>query len=166
MPIDFPNTPTSGDTYSVGTRTWAWDGSTWNLVSQVSFIDGMIVNGDISASAAIALSKLASGTSGQIIVANASGVPTWTSESGDVTISDTGATAISAGVVVNADINSSAAIALSKLASGTSGQIIVVDGSGVPTYVALSGDATISNAGVITNAWDQEGNVLVNQVFS
>jgi hypothetical protein len=78
--------------------------------------DGTIVNGDINASAAIALSKLASGTSGQIIVANSSGVPTWVSETGDVTISDTGVTAISSGVIVNADISSSAAIELTKLA--------------------------------------------------
>ena len=82
--------------------------------------DGTIVNADINASAAIALSKIASGTSGQIIVANSSGVPTWVSESGDVTISDTGVTAISAGVIVDADINASAAIAQSKISGLTS----------------------------------------------
>lgn len=52
--------------------------------------------------------------------------------------------------ITNAKVNTSAAIALSKLASGTSGQIIVANASGVPTYVTLSGDATISNAGVIS----------------
>ena len=39
---------------------------------------------------------------------------------------------------------------LDRLVSGTSGQIIVANASGVPTYVTLSGDATISNTGVIT----------------
>lgn len=39
---------------------------------------------------------------------------------------------------------------LDRLVSGTSGQIIVANSSGVPTYVTLSGDATISNTGVIT----------------
>jgi hypothetical protein len=57
---------------------------------------------------------------------------------------------IATGVIVNADVNTSAAIALSKLASGSSAQLIVANGSGVPTYVALSGDATISNAGALT----------------
>lgn len=52
--------------------------------------------------------------------------------------------------IVNADINSSAAIALSKLASGTNAQIIVASSGGVPTYVTMSGDATISNTGVVT----------------
>jgi len=52
--------------------------------------------------------------------------------------------------ITNAKVNTSAAIALSKLASGTSGLIIVANSSGVPTYVTLTGDATISNTGVIT----------------
>ena len=54
--------------------------------------------------------------------------------------------------ITNAKVSTTAAIALSKLASGTSGQIIVANSSGVPTYVTLSGDATISNAGVLTLA--------------
>ena len=110
--------------------------------------DGTIVNADINASAAIALSKLATSTAGNIIVYNSSGVPTSVAETGDVTISDTGVTAISSGVIVNADINASAAIALSKLASGTSAQVILGNSSGVPTYTTVSGDVTISDTGV------------------
>ena len=72
---------------------------------------------------------------------------------------------IATGVIVNADVNSSAAIALSKLASGTSAQIIVANSSGVPTYVALSGDATVSNAGALTvnkvTGWQTDVNDLV-----
>jgi trimeric autotransporter adhesin len=117
-------------------------------ITSTMITDGTIVNGDINASAGIALSKLASGTAGQIIVANSSGVPTWVSESGDISISDSGVTAIEAGVIVNADINASAAIALSKLASGTSGQIIVANASGVPTWVSETGDISISDTGV------------------
>ena len=32
MPIDFPNSPTSGDTYTVGTKTWQYDGTVWKVV--------------------------------------------------------------------------------------------------------------------------------------
>ena len=60
--------------------------------------------------------------------------------------------AVPDGEITNVKVNSAAAIALSKLASGTSGQIIVANASGVPTYVTLSGDATISNTGVLTLA--------------
>ena len=84
-----------------------------------------IVNADINASAAIALSKLASGTSGQIVVHSSGGVPTATTVSGDVTIDSTGNVQIAADKIVDADINSSAAIAYSKLS--LSGSITTTD---------------------------------------
>jgi len=86
-----------------------------NSVTSAKIVDGSIVNADINASAGIALSKLASGTAAQVVVHNSSGVPTATTVTGDVTISSSGVTAISSGVVVNADVSSSAAIAYSKL---------------------------------------------------
>jgi hypothetical protein len=39
---------------------------------------------------------------------------------------------------------------LDRLVDGSSAQIIVCDSSGTPTYVTLSGDATISDTGVLT----------------
>jgi hypothetical protein len=129
-------------------------------VTSTMILDGTIVNGDINTSAAISLSKLATSTAGNIIVYNSAGVPTAVAETGDVTISDTGVTAIGSGkvtstmildgTIVNGDINTSAAISLSKLASGTSAQVIVASSAGVPTYVTLSGDVTISDTGVAT----------------
>jgi hypothetical protein len=113
--------PTSGDFLK-------WNGSAWvnasgvvttsdsGTVTSTMIADATIVNGDISASAGIALSKLATSTAGNIIVYNSSGVPTAVAETGDITISDTGVTAIASGVIVNADISASAAIELGKLA--------------------------------------------------
>ena len=37
MAVDFPNSPTVGQTYTVGNRTWQWDGTSWNL--QTTSID-------------------------------------------------------------------------------------------------------------------------------
>lgn len=79
-----------------GTAITAGDTGT---VTSTMIADGTIVNGDINASAAIALSKLASGTSAQIVLANGSGVPTYTTVSGDVTISNTGVVSIAANSV-------------------------------------------------------------------
>jgi len=84
-------------------------------IASANIVNGTIVNEDISASASIALSKLATSTAGNIIVYNSSGVPTAVAESGDVTISDTGVTAISASVIVDSDISASASISYSKL---------------------------------------------------
>jgi hypothetical protein len=105
-----------------------------------------IVNADISASAAIAYSKLASLTSGQIIVGSSGNVPTATAVTGDITISNAGVT----GAVVNADISASAAIGFSKLAALTSGNILVGNGSNVATSVPVSGDVTLANTGAAT----------------
>jgi hypothetical protein len=127
-----------------------WDGTAWRsiTVNSSQIADGSIVNADINASAAIAHSKLASMTSAQVLLGNASNVPTSTTVSGDVTISNTGVTAISSGVIVNADINASAAIAHSKLASLTAGNVLLGNASNVPTSTALSGDVTVTSAGV------------------
>ena len=62
-----------------------------------------------------------------------------------VTTGDTGS-------VTNAMLAGS--IALTKLANLTAGQLIVGNSSNVPTGVALSGDATISNTGALTIAND------------
>lgn len=109
---------------------------------------GVIVNADVNASAAIAFSKLAALPSTQILVGSAGSVATAVTVTGDVTIGNTGVTAIASGVIVNADINASAAIDFSKLATLSSGNILVGSVSNVATSVAMTGDITISNAGV------------------
>jgi hypothetical protein len=108
-------------------------------------LSGSIVNADINASAAIAFSKLASLTSANILVGNGSNVATSVAVTGDVTISNAGVTAIATGVVVNADISATAAIALSKLATGA-----------LPTDITVASanivDATIVNADISNTA--------------
>jgi hypothetical protein len=109
---------------------------------------GVIVNADINAAAAIAYSKLAALPSAQILVGSAGNVATAVAMTGDVTITNAGVTAIGAGIIVNADINAAAAIDFSKLAALTSGNILVGSAGNVAASVAMSGDITISNAGV------------------
>lgn len=89
-------------------------------VTSAMIADGTIVNADVSTSAAIAHSKLANATAGQVLLGTTTtGVVTATTVSGDVTINGAGVTAIGSGVIVDADINASAAIALTKLAGDT-----------------------------------------------
>jgi hypothetical protein len=35
MAIDFPNSPSVNDEFSVGNRTWRWNGASWNLISSL-----------------------------------------------------------------------------------------------------------------------------------
>lgn len=75
MAIDFPNSPANNQVYTVGNRSWVYATATgtWtlqssavlgaNTVTTSEITDGTILNADISASAAIDLSKIASSTS-------------------------------------------------------------------------------------------------------
>ena len=101
----------------IGDSSTAWTSLGYRPWSQVSAYP--LVNADIAAAAAIAYSKLATLTSGNIVLGSASNIATSTAVTGDVTISNTGVTAIAAGVIVNADINASAAIAGSKIVAAT-----------------------------------------------
>ena len=115
-----------------------------NTVTSTMILDGTILNAQINASANIALSKIATGTAGNILVYNGSGVLTSVAETGDVTISDTGVTAITANSIVNADINTAAAITYSKLSLANS--IVNAD---IATTAAIGLDKL---ADVATNA--------------
>jgi sporulation protein YlmC with PRC-barrel domain len=89
-------------------------------VTSTMILDGTIANADISTSAAIAISKLAAGTAGQVILANATGVATYVTPSGDVSWDSSGNVQIVANTIINADINSAAAIVYSKLSLANS----------------------------------------------
>ena len=103
---------------------------------------------------------------------NADTVTTNANLTGDVT-SVGNATSIANDVIVNADINSSAAIAFSKLASLTSANILVGNVSNVATSVGVTGDVTINNAGVtaigsgkVTSTMILDGTILNADVNS
>jgi hypothetical protein len=66
------------------------------------------------------------------------------------------------GGLVNADIDAAAAIAFSKLAALDSANILVGNGSNVATKVAVTGDVTISNAGVTAIGSSKVVTAMVN----
>lgn len=162
MAIDFPNSPAVNDSFTSGAKTWQYNGTSWNLVTLTqtvvpnnsvttsSIVDGTIVNADINAAAAIDLSKLATSTAGNIIVYNASGVPTSVAETGDVLIAANGVTSISSGVIVDADIANST-ITNAKLANTavTIGSTAIALGSSNTTIAGLT-SVTSANANVST----------------
>lgn len=36
MAIDFPNSPTTGQTYTQGNRTWRYDGEKWSVLNEAA----------------------------------------------------------------------------------------------------------------------------------
>jgi hypothetical protein len=81
---------------------------------------------------------------GQIWIGNASDVPTGVTLSGDVTVSNAGVTSISSGVIVNADINASAAIELSKLATDP---LARANHTGSQAFSTITGTVPINQGG-------------------
>lgn len=84
---------------------------------------GSITNADVAADAAIAISKLAAGSSAQIIVCNSGGVPVYVAVSSDATISNTGALTIANSAITTAKLNDGA-VTLAKLAAGITPQSV------------------------------------------
>jgi hypothetical protein len=77
-------------------------------------------------------------TDSHILVGNASNQPADVAMSGDITITNAGVTALGAGKVLNANINASAAIALSKLASTSAYYWYTANAAGVLTPQAVT----------------------------
>ena len=117
------------------------------VVTSTMILDGTIVNADINASAAIGLSKLATGALPSGITIASINIVDDTIVNADINASAaialsklaTGAlpsgitvasTNIVDGTIVNADINNSAAIAVTKLATIPSGQVLLGNASG------------------------------------
>jgi hypothetical protein len=96
-----------------------------------SVVRGGLVNADIDAAAAIAHTKLANITAGRVLLGNASNVPTATELTGDVTVSNTGVTAIGSAKVTPTMLTQPLTLATAQnTTSGTS-----IDFTGIPSWV-------------------------------
>ncbi|NBW16801.1 MAG: hypothetical protein EBR82_53375 [Caulobacteraceae bacterium] len=119
-----------------------------------SVVRGGLVNADIDAAAAIAHTKLANITAGRVLLGNASNVPTATALTGDVTVSNTGVTAIGSSKVLTAMVNDGA-ITAAKLNGAQAGSAPIygcrawVNFDG--TTVNGSNECTIRGSGNVTN---------------
>ena len=134
-----------------------------NAVTSGNLSSSLVVDADVSASAAVAVSKLASGTSAQILQNNGTPTPTWTTVSGDVSITNAGVT-----TVVGID---SVALSITSLATNN---ILQYNGTNwvnvaIPSGFTAGGDLTgtstsqnvvdISGAGGVVNI-RSTGNIL------
>jgi hypothetical protein len=139
-------------------------------VASANIVDGTIVDADINSSAAISLSKLGTGAlpSGVTITSSgiAGGVATTDIAAGslpnNVTVNSTN---IVDGSIVNADINGSAAIAVSKLADGNSYQLLQTNaaGNGVEwsSDIDVPGTLDVTGIGTFDNNVNVAGNLSV-----
>lgn len=122
-----------------------------------------IENADIAVAAAIAYSKLAALTDGNILVGNGSNVAVSVNPSGDVDISNAGDFSIAAGVIVDDDVSATAEIAVSKLADGAARQLLQTDsgGTGVEwaSNIDIPGTLDVTGAAVLDSTLTVAGDV-------
>ena len=59
MPIDFPNSPTNGQSYTAGTKTWTFNGTNWDLVQSDALISTGGVTTEKIAATAVTTAKIA-----------------------------------------------------------------------------------------------------------
>jgi len=115
-----------------------------------------IVDADISATAAIAFSKLAALTSGNILVGNGSNVATSVTPSGDVTISNAGVTAIGANKVTDSMIRQSSGLSVIGRSANSTGNVADItaanDGEVLFRNGTSIGFGTISNSSINASA--------------
>ena len=127
-------------------------------VNSNNITDGSITNADISSSAAIDLTKLAAGTLPSNIQVNATNLVSAVDAQdigagalpNDVTVSSAN---IVNNTIVNDDISNSADIYVSKLTSGTTGQLLTSSGGttlwasniNIPGTLGVTGVSTFSN---------------------
>lgn len=100
-------------------------------VTSLMIADGAIVNADVNASAAIAHSKLANATDGQVLLGTTTtGVVTATTISGDITINGAGIASIAANAVA--------------LGTDTTGDYVatITGGTGITSTAATTGEGT------------------------
>ena len=118
----------------VDSVTWRNAANSADLPLSVNALDQLTFNGIVIESDTLA--------SANIFVGNGAGESTGVPMTGDLGIDNAGLTAIQSGVIVDGDINGSAAIALTKLAAMTASQMVVSDVSG---FLVPSGWGFLSN---------------------
>ena len=94
-------------------------------------------------------------TNGNILVGSATNIATGVAMSGDIGIINDGTTSISSGVIVDGDVNASAAIAHSKMAALTANRVTETDGSGVVIASAITNTELNHLDGVTSNIQTQ-----------
>jgi hypothetical protein len=96
---------------------------------------------------------------GDILIGNGSNVATAQTIGGDISIGNDGTAAIGSLVIVDADVNASAAITLSKLAATTASRALASDGSGFITASATTSTELGYVSGVTSSIQTQINNL-------
>lgn len=158
MALDFPNSPTNGQTFTSGNLTWTWNSTTgaWKgQLSAISEISGGVAGALPYQSGTSDTSFTAAGTTGQVLLSGGTGSPTWSNTIAGATL--TTAT-LTSPAVNNAVLGGQAieAAYTTSTAFSTSGYTFDVTTNGAVQYITANstGNGTVnirSTAGTALN---------------
>jgi hypothetical protein len=136
MALSFPLSPTIGNTYTAGARTWTWDGTIWEItgtaasagsvntaelansaVTTAKIADGAVVAADIASDAVTTVKILDANITADKIASNA--VTTAKILDGNVTAAKIANTAVTAGTYTTANITVDAQGRLTAASTGS-----------------------------------------------
>jgi len=154
---DTAYTAMSGDATitSAGVLTVAAASITGAKIASTTVAGSNMVNNTVTGT------QLFQGTSGSLLIGQGGSNTAYTAMSGDATITNAGVLTIAAAAVTGSKIASATVtgsnmvnntVTGTQLFLGTSGALLIGQGASVTAYTAMSGDATITNGGVLTIA--------------
>jgi len=150
--VDFPNSPSVNDTFSVGERTWKWTGTAWDaVVTPVGVAVG--------------------GTQGQVLtkVGNTNYVTTWANTVSSViggtgltggTITTTGTLAVDSAVIPFLSATQTFTGTQTMVAGSANAATLIIKGAGGTANILQ----VMSSANVVVAGIDQSGNLTANNI--
>ena len=154
MAIDFPNTPSNNDQYTVGTTTWKYNGTAWVIVlGDASIATGAITADKLASDAVTTVKILDANVTAAKIASDA--VTTAKILDANVTAAKLASDAVTTAKILDANVTA-AKLANTAVAAGSyTTANITVDAQGRLTS-ATSGNSF---------AGDDDQNILSSQVF-
>ncbi len=138
-----------------------WQGSAVGVAYGGTGVATLTANGVLYGNGTNALQATAAGTSGQLLVANATGVPTFVSMSGDATMTNAGVVSVSDFTIASearGDVLYFDGTNWVRLSAGTNGQYLQTQGAGANPQWATVSSVGISN--VVEDTTPQLGGML------
>lgn len=136
--LTFTGTDTNSFAFPTGSSTVMTLASADSITGVKTFADGKLVLSGSSSGASTIKAQAAAGTT-TFTMPTTTGTLVGSGDTGTVT-----STMILDGTILNADINASAAIAVTKLAAGSNGNVLTTTG-GVPTWAAPATSGTVTS---------------------
>ena len=159
MPINFPDSPTTGDTHTSGDKTWTYDGTAWNLVvgGVPTVVDTLTINQDAEVDGILTANHIHGNIAGSVYLhvknTSASTIPAGSPVYATGSVGASGGTEIAA---------SDASTAATMPALGITQSELVANAEGHATILGVIGSLDTSTYGLNDSLYVAPGGGLTD----